>query len=294
MGSKVAETGRGNNGSSPSGKSPFLDSGRANIYFSLYGNGGYVMTRNSIFAKASFALSALFALAAPAAFALDGAEGKEFDSFDTGKGELKITFLGHASLVLEFGGKLIYIDPVKQYGDFSKFSKADLVLVTHEHGDHLDSGSIAALKAASTRIVLNESSRKKLGGGEALEHGKVLEAAGVSVKAVPAYNVTAGRTNYHPRDRRDNGYVITVGSLHIYVAGDTEVIPEMADLGHIDVAFLPMNLPFTMTPDQVATAARTIKPKILYPYHFGTTDTSLLTKLLEGEKGIELRLRKLQ
>lgn len=253
------------------------------------------MARITPSANAFFALSALFALAVvPGASGLDGAAGKEFDSFDTGKGELRITFLGHATLVLEFGGKLIYIDPVKQYGDFSKFPKADLVLVTHEHGDHLDAGSIAALKAASTRIVLNESSRKKLGEGEALEHWKMLESAGVSVKAVPAYNVTSGRTNYHPKDRRDNGYVITVGNLHIYVAGDTEVIPEMADLGHIDIAFLPMNLPYTMTPDQVATAARTIKPAILYPYHFGNTDTSLLAKLLADEPGVQIRLRKLQ
>ncbi|MDP2792394.1 MAG: MBL fold metallo-hydrolase [Rectinemataceae bacterium] len=253
------------------------------------------MKLKSALSKTSFAFSALLALfALPAAFALDGADGKEFDIFDTGAGELKITFLGHATLVLEYAGQRIYIDPVKQYGDFSKFPKADLLLVTHEHGDHLDPGSIAALKAGATRIVLNESSRKKLGEGEALEHWKSLEAAGVTVKAVPAYNVTAGRTNYHPKARLDNGYLISVGKLHIYVAGDTEVIPEMAELGHVDIAFLPMNLPFTMTPEQVAEAARTIRPAILYPYHFGTTDTAQLTKLLEGEKGIELRVRKLQ
>ena len=253
------------------------------------------MARTNPSANTFFALSALFALAVvPGASGLEGAAGKEFDSFDTGKGELRITFLGHASLVLEFGGKLIYIDPVKQYGDFSKFLKADLVLVTHEHGDHLDPSSIAALKTASSRIVLNESSRRKLGEGETLEHGKFLEAAGVSVKALPAYNVTAGQTNYHPKDRGDNGYVLTVGNLRVYVAGDTEVVPEMADLGPIDIAFLPMNLPYTMAPEQVATAARTIKPKILYPYHFGTTDTSQLAKLLAGEPGIQIRLRKLQ
>ncbi|HWR11722.1 MAG TPA: MBL fold metallo-hydrolase [Rectinemataceae bacterium] len=253
------------------------------------------MARTNPSANAFFALSALFALAVvPGASGLDGAAGKESDAFDTGSGELKITFLGHASLVLEFGGRLIYIDPVKQYGDFSRFPKADLILVTHEHGDHLDAGSIAALKTPSTRIVLNESSRRKLGEGETLEHGKVLEAAGVSVKAVPAYNVTAGRANYHPKERGDNGYVITVGSLRVYVAGDTEPTPEMARMGPVDIAFLPMNLPYTMTPDQVATAARTIKPNFLYPYHFGTTDTGSLAKLLAGEPGIQIRLRKLQ
>ncbi len=244
--------------------------------------------------RSLLAVSTLLALAAGPAFALGGAEGKESDVFQTSKGPLTITFLGHATLVLEFGGKLIYIDPVKQYGDFAKFPKADLVLVTHEHGDHLDPGSISALSADSTRVLLNESSRKKLGSGETLSHGQKLDAASISVRAVPAYNVSSGRTNYHPKARLDNGYVLEVGGLHIYIAGDTEPIPEMADLGHIDIAFLPMNLPFTMTPEQVAEAARTIRPKILYPYHFGTTDTSKLVGLLAQEGGIELRLRKLQ
>ena len=240
-------------------------------------------------------LSAIIALAAtPLVFSLDGAEGKEFDVFNTGSGDLKVTFLGHASLVFEFKGSLIYFDPVKQYGDYSKFPKADLLLVTHEHGDHLDPGSIAALKKETTRVVLNESSRKKLGSGEAIEHGQTMSVAGVSVLAVPAYNVSAGRTNYHPKERKDNGYVVTVGSLRIYVAGDTEPIPEMAQLGPIDIAFLPMNLPFTMTPEQVAEAARLIRPKILYPYHFGNTDTGALLRLLESEPGIEVRVRKLQ
>lgn len=252
------------------------------------------MIRNG-YSTLTLALATILALAAgPAVFALEGAEGKEFDVFDTGKGELKITFLGHATLVFEFGGKLIYIDPVKQYGDFSKFPKADLVLVTHEHGDHLDASSIAALRKDGTVVALNGSSQKKLGYGETLEHYKDYQAAGVSVWPVPAYNVTAGRTNYHPKERKDNGYVLTVGNLRIYVAGDTEPIPEMANLGKIDVAFLPMNLPFTMTPEQTAEAARLVKPAILYPYHFGNTDTNLLLKQLEGEKGLETRIRKLQ
>jgi len=258
------------------------------------------MAGNSVFAKTSFVLSALFALAAaPFASALEGAEGKEFDVFDTGRGELKITFLGHASLVFEFGGARIYVDPVSQYGDFSKFPKADLILVTHEHGDHLDAAAISLLRAASTRIILPQASRSKLGAGEALESNRVVDVFGAAVsgfrvEAVPAYNVTAGHANYHPRERKDNGYILTFGSLRIYVAGDTEPIPEMAAFGRIDIAFLPMNQPYTMTPEQVAAAARTIRPKILYPYHFGSTDTELLSKLLSNEPGIEIRTRKLQ
>jgi len=114
------------------------------------------------------------------------------------------------------------------------------------------------------------------------------------VLAVPAYNVTPSRTNYHPKDRRDNGYVITVGSQRVYVAGDTEPIPEMADLGPIDIAFLPMNQPYTMTPEQTAAATKVIRPKILYPYHFGSTDTGALTRLLADDKTIDVRIRNLQ
>ena len=253
------------------------------------------MIRNNVGAKAPFAVSALLALvAAPFASALDGAAGKEFDRFDTGRGELIITFLGHSSLVFEYGGASIYIDPVRQYADFSKFPKADLILVTHEHGDHLDPAAIASLEKPATRIILPEASRAKLGAGETLQHGRVVQAAGVAVEAVPAYNSSAGRAGYHPRERKDNGYIITVGNLRIYAAGDTEPTPEMAGMGAIDIAFLPMNLPYTMTPEQVAAVARAIRPVILYPYHFGSTETGLLTKLLAGEPGIEIRVRKLQ
>lgn len=252
------------------------------------------------FAAMVAVLVVVFLSAVPAAFAQeDGmrpftAQGKEFDRFDTGDGEARIVFLGHSSLALLYGGATIYIDPVKQYGDYASLPDADLILITHEHGDHLDAATIAALEADNTLLVLNESSRKKLGRGGALEHGETFMGAGVSVQAVPAYNVSAGRTNYHPRERRDNGYVLTVGSLRIYVAGDTEPIPEMAELGEIDIAFLPMNLPFTMTPEQVAQAARMIKPKILYPYHFGNTDPKALQALLGPADGMELRVRKLQ
>jgi L-ascorbate metabolism protein UlaG (beta-lactamase superfamily) len=259
------------------------------------------MGKYGSFAGASLALSTLFAMAAASPIAaqagvsiLAGAEGRESDSFETGSGQLRATFLGHASLVFEFGGKRIYIDPVRQYGDFSKFPKADLILVTHEHGDHLDAAVIAALTKPGTRVILPEASRKKLGSGEALDWGDSVEAAGLSVKAVAACNSSPGRGQYHPRERKDNGYVLSAGSLRIYVAGDTEPIPEMGKLGSIDIAFLPMNLPYTMTSEQVAEAALAIKPRILYPYHFGNTDTGVIAKLLAHAPGIELRLRKLQ
>ncbi len=269
------------------------------------------MKGNSHFAGKAFTISASLApvsrlvafqvallavsLAVPSSVsALEGAEGKERDSYDTGRGVLEITLLGHSSLALEYRGFRIYIDPVKQYGDFAAYPKADLILITHEHGDHLDPSTIMALRKVGSRIVLNESSRKKLGSGETLEHGQSIECAGVSVLAVPAYNISPGRAANHPRARADNGYIIGAGTMRIYVAGDTEPIPEMEGFGEIDIAFLPMNLPYTMTPEQVAAASRTIRPKILYPYHFGTTDTSLLGAALAGDKDIEIRLRKMR
>jgi len=226
--------------------------------------------------------------------AMDGTTGKESDRFETGKGVLEIVFLGHASLALEFNGARIYIDPVSQYGDYAKLPDADLILVTHEHTDHLDKSAIGALKKSSTRLVLSAAAQKKLGEGEILAQGEKLAAAGISVEAVPAYNVSAGKTGFHPKDRRDNGYVLTAGNLRIYISGDTEPIPEMALLGHIDIAFLATNQPYTMTPQQAAQAAGTIKPNILYPYHFGSTDMALLKRLLADAPGVEVRIRNLQ
>lgn len=249
-----------------------------------------------------FAIAAVFAISVLSASAQTPSgswpEQKTSDRFETSQGPLEIVFLGHASLIIHFQNSHVYIDPVRQYADFSKYPRADLILVTHEHGDHLDPAAIAALSTPATRIILPEASRKKLGKGEALAHYAEVQAAGLTVRAVPAYNVSPDRQGFHPKSRGDNGYLITAGSgidvLRIYIAGDTEPIPEMANLGQVDIAFLPMNLPYTMTPEQVAAAARTIHPRILYPYHFGKTDTNRLVSLLAEEKGIEVRIRKLE
>jgi L-ascorbate metabolism protein UlaG (beta-lactamase superfamily) len=225
---------------------------------------------------------------------LSAIEGFVSDRFDTGSGALEIIFIGHATLAFEYGGKIIHVDPVGTYADYKKWPKADLILVTHEHSDHFDKGAIADLSGAGTTVVLPEPLRSKLGSGTTLEVGKSMKVAGISVEAVPAYNTTAGRDGYHPKTRKDNGYVLSFGSFRVYVAGDTENIPEMAELKNIDAAFLPMNQPYTMTPQQVAEAAKAFRPRILYPYHFSSTDTSLLAPLLSSEKGIEVRIRDLK
>lgn len=220
----------------------------------------------------------------------------ETDTLQARGGSLEISFLGHGSLMVMFKGKAIYFDPVSRYADFSQLPKADLILVTHEHGDHLDSVAIEKLHTGKTMIVHTEACAGKVRGGSVMKNGEVRTVAGIKIEAVPAYNIVHMRSQGVPFHAKGsgNGYVVTLGGKRIYVAGDTENIPEMSELGTIDYAFLPMNLPYTMTPEMVAEAARRIRPKILYPYHFGNTDTARLVDLLKDEKGIEIRLRKMQ
>ncbi len=244
--------------------------------------------------KSAFPFALAFALSAVRGFSEGWPEGKTSDMFDIGTGKLEIVFLGHSSLIFAYDGAYIYIDPVSQYADYSKFPKADLILITHQHGDHLDPKAIAALSKPQTRVVLSKGAHAVYGKGEMLDWGQAARAAGIVAEAVPAYNVTSDHLGYHPKNRHDNGYVVTAGKLRIYIAGDTEPTAEMATLGSIDIAFLPMNQPYTMTPEQAAAAAHAIHPRILYPYHFGSTDPKVLVNLLSHTSDIEVRIRKLQ
>lgn len=195
--------------------------------------------------------------------------------------------------MLSYNGKYIQIDPVSQYADYQSFPKADVILITHEHADHLDLQAIQAVSKNQTEVLINESGYKKLEKGNILKNGDETFILGdVKVEAVPAYNTTAGREMYHPR-HRDNGYVLTFDGLRIYVAGDTEDIPELNELKEIDVAFLPVNQPYTMTVDQAARAARMFSPKVLYPYHYGSTAIDELPAKLKGS-GVEVRIRQMQ
>lgn len=225
---------------------------------------------------------------------------KETDYLDAGIGTVALSFLGHGSLAMELGDFVLYIDAVSDYGVYTRYPKADLILITHEHADHLDAAVIKTVSKPGTRLIVSRPVKNKLGTGEVLNHGETHKISvpawksEIEIKAVPAYNITEGRTHFHPKDRGDNGYIIAIGSLRIYLAGDTEDIQEMSDLGHIDIAFLPMNQPYTMLPEQAAAAAWRIRPSILYPYHFGSSDTARLKKLLEKEKDIEIRIRRMQ
>ncbi len=220
----------------------------------------------------------------------------ETDIIKTSAGDLKITFLGHGTLMFNFGGKVIHVDPYSDVADYNSLPKAQIILLTHEHRDHLDLKALNAIRTEKTVVVLTEACATQVQGGVVMKNGDMKTVEGLKIEAVPAYNIVHKRDTgqpFHPKGA-GNGYIVTFGDKRVYVAGDTENTPEMKALKNIDIAFLPMNLPYTMTPEMVADAAKAFKPKILYPYHFGETDTSEVVSLLRGTPGIEVRIRKMK
>ena len=222
----------------------------------------------------------------------------EMDSFRTENGlDIDIFSIKHASIAFRIDGKWIYADPVTTGAlpetDYSKLPKADYILVTHNHYDHLDTLAISQLSTENTVVVADRSSVDMLGFGNPLENGeKFITDEGWRIDAVPAYNTSPDKLQFHPSGR-DNGYVLTVDGFRIYISGDTEDIKELSRIKDIDVAFLPCNLPYTMTPEQCARAAKAVMPKVLFPYHYGDTDIKELALLLEGS-GIDVRIRQYQ
>ncbi len=218
------------------------------------------------------------------------------DTIKTSEGNLIITFIKHASLMFQYKGMVIYADPVSMFADYSKMPKADIILITHEHGDHFDPKTINMIKKENTSIILTKTCFETLKDGTVMNNGDEKEIKGLKIEAVPAYNILHKRDDgelFHPKGR-GNGYVIIFGDKRVYIAGDTEDIPEMKNLKDIYIAFLPMNLPYTMTPEMVVKAVEMFKPNILYPYHFGNTDTNILVKLMKDKKYCEVRIRQMQ
>jgi L-ascorbate metabolism protein UlaG (beta-lactamase superfamily) len=195
-----------------------------------------------------------------------------------------------------FGGKVIHVDPYGQMADYAKLPKADLILITHEHRDHFDPQAVSLLRTEKTVMILTNTLAKQVKGGIVMNNGDVRSVEGLKIEAIAAYNIVHKRgdgTPFHPKGI-GNGYVITFGDKKIYVARDTENIPQMKVLKDIDVVFLPMNAPFTITPEMATDAANAFKPKILYPYHYEDTDPSRLVELLKDTQEIEVRIRKMR
>jgi L-ascorbate metabolism protein UlaG (beta-lactamase superfamily) len=220
----------------------------------------------------------------------------EKDVINTTGGPAEITFIGHGSLMIVYQGEVVHVDPFSHLTDYSVLPKADLILITHDHGDHLDLKAIQAIKKDNTQIYYTEKCVSTLSGGKVLHNGDTQLYGPFRIDVVPAYNLVNGPQAgmvYHKKGD-GNGYILTLGDKRVYIAGDTVNIPEMKALKNIDIAFLPMNLPYTMTPEMVADAVKAFKPKILYPYHYGETNTQKLLDLLKDQKDTEIRIRKMK
>jgi L-ascorbate metabolism protein UlaG (beta-lactamase superfamily) len=219
----------------------------------------------------------------------------ETDTFSTSAGDVEIFFIGHGSLMFRFKNYVIHIDPVRSSGKYDNLPQADLILVTHEHYDHLDTELINTLRKKETVMFCSGSCISKVTWAQVMKPGDVKTAGQIQIEAVSAYNIVNERSKgqpFHPKGV-GNGYIIKIGDKKFYIAGDTENTQEMKALKGINVAFLPMNLPYTMTPAMVADAAKAFKPEILYPYHYGETNPDELVRLLKGT-GIEVRIRNLR
>jgi len=225
-----------------------------------------------------------------------GQKQYQTDTISTSSGNLIITFLGHGSLMFTFDSSVVHVDPYSKVADYSALPDADLVLITHHHQDHLDTAALNPVLKEGTAIVGTQTVAGSLKDVIVMKNGDSKKIKGIDIKAVPAYNIVHKRDNgqpFHPKGE-GNGYIITIKGKKIYIAGDIENIPEMKQLKGSDIAFLPVNLPYTMTPEMAADAARAVKPKIFYPYHFGDTEISRLTELLKNDKDIEVRIRDMQ
>ena len=227
-------------------------------------------------------------LLAPLVIAMSMLSVPPADKIPATGGDITIQPLNHATLQLVWSGHVIDVDPVPQ-ADYTGLAAPDIILVTDIHGDHLDPATITKVRKASTKIVAPSAAAAKLENPIVMANGDTKTVDTIDITAVPMYNLTKERLQFHEKGR-GNGYVVTLGGKRIYIAGDTEGTPEMRALKNIDVAFIPMNLPYTMTPEEAADAVKAFAPKIVYPYHYRGQDTNAFATALKGT-GIDVRLR---
>jgi L-ascorbate metabolism protein UlaG (beta-lactamase superfamily) len=222
------------------------------------------------------------------------------DAVQTSQGPLTIQPLQHATMALTWQGKTIYTDPDGDAARYQGIAPPDLILISDIHGDHFNSKTLEAISAASAIIVAPQAVADKMpdalkAKAVVLANGKTTRQLGITIEAIPMYNLPEAADTRHPKGR-GNGYVLTFGDKKLYISGDTAGIPEMRSLKNIDVAFVCMNLPYTMDVPEAASAVLDFKPKIVYPYHYrganGLSDTEQFKKLItDKNKSIDVRLR---
>ena len=241
------------------------------------------------------ALAAVFLLLVlrPVTCSADGAPTP--DTIATEDGALKIFPINHATLALQWKDRTIYVDPVGGAKAFQGLPKPDLILVTDIHGDHFSKETLAELAGPNTKLVCPAAVAEQMTpdlrkSAIILTNGQTGELSGIKIEAIPMYNLTPERLKFHNKGR-GNGYVVTLGGKRIYLSGDTEDIPEMRALKNIDVAFVCMNLPYTMTVEQAAQAVQAFKPRIVYPYHYRGSDINKFKELVGTDAGVDVRLR---
>ena len=207
-------------------------------------------------------------------------------------GDVRVTAINHASLQLEYGGRVIHVDPTGA-GDYSAAKQADLVLVTDIHPDHLDPAAIAKVRKTGAPVVAPKAAADKIESPTVISNGETKTVAGIQIEAVPMYNLQRGPGPgqlFHTKGR-GNGYVLTLGASRVYIAGDTECTDEMRALKDSDAAFVPMNLPYTMPPSEAAACVKAFKPKVVFPYHYRGQNPEEFKAALKGEP-VEVRLLK--
>jgi L-ascorbate metabolism protein UlaG (beta-lactamase superfamily) len=231
-----------------------------------------------------------------AAFAFAGAVSVQAmappDTIQATGGPITIQPITHAALQLKYGNQIITVDPTGMGGDYGTLPKADIILITDIHGDHLDPATIAKASKGTTTVVIPGAAAAQVKGGTVIANGEKKTINGVQIEAVPMYNLVRGPSAgqlFHTKGR-GNGYIVTLGGKRIYMAGDTECTPEMLALKNIDVAFVPMNLPYTMPPNEAAECVKAFKPKIVYPYHYMGSDLKQFSDGLKGS-GVDVRIR---
>ena len=258
------------------------DVARGHFLFTAWARG---LSRRSVVATAPVAvvvgmLAASAMIAAPAPVQV----------FQTSAGPVEITPIYHASAMIKAGGDTIYIDPARP-GNISGLRPANLILITDIHRDHMDTEYIATLSDQNTEIIAPAAVQETVTGAKVLSNGESIQWHHWKITALPMYNIhhlTPNGQPYHPKGR-GNGYVLSYGGKNFYFAGDTEGTPEMLALRDIDVAFVPMNLPYTMSPEEAAAAVKAFKPKIAIPYHYRGQDLQKFADALRGS-GVEVRL----